>query len=104
MKFYSKRNKLIVWDKEMNKKLCQFEKGIFDTENERTIKILTESGYKCDSVVIDITPSKEVIEAPKGNLKYMNIRELKAFAKENNISGCSNLNKEELLKKLGGIA
>lgn len=48
-----------VWDKENDKILCRFVDGEFQTEDKRVIKILTELGYKSDSVAPNVS------EAPK---------------------------------------
>ena len=46
MIFYSEKKKEIVWDAEKEKALCQFEEGIFKTEDEKIIKKLKKLGYK----------------------------------------------------------
>lgn len=58
MKFYSDDSpELIVWDKEKDKKLCQFEKGEFVTDDKRIINILAKY-YKHEGKIL--TPKQEV--------------------------------------------
>ncbi|HEY3374658.1 MAG TPA: hypothetical protein VGK02_06310 [Candidatus Aquicultor sp.] len=45
MRFYSKNPSQCVWDKEKGAMLCKFENGIYRSEDERTIAILTSLGY-----------------------------------------------------------
>lgn len=45
MKFYGHG---IVWDKDNNKSLCEFENGEYETNDKREITLLTELGFECD--------------------------------------------------------
>lgn len=45
MKFYGYG---IVWDGDNNKPLVEFENGEFETRSKKTIKALTDLGYKND--------------------------------------------------------
>lgn len=96
----------IVWDKEKNKALCSFEKGKFETEDMRIIKILLSLGYKTengDEIVIenaeetDITDS-DAIEDDSKHFERLSIRQLKEYCKKRKYTGYANLNKLDLLK------
>lgn len=54
MKFIGPDNQ-IVWDGERGKALCQFKGGVLETDNERTISMLTSLGYESEG-----EPEKEV--------------------------------------------
>jgi hypothetical protein len=64
MKFYGNG---IIWDSVKNKALCNFEKGILETEDSYICDRLKELDYKHDEVIV-----KEVIkqvEKPKAKRK-----------------------------------
>jgi hypothetical protein len=61
----------IVWDKERNKALCEFKNGVFETEDERTIKLLKEI-YPDE--IKEIEPIKEEIKEPINKTPPMKIK------------------------------
>lgn len=58
-KFYRSNLSTIIWDKDNNRPLANFEKGFFITEDKRVVKILKEEGYP--EVSIDAIEPPEVI-------------------------------------------
>lgn len=47
MRFFGPDNQ-IVWDGERGKALCRFEGGVLETDDERTISLLTSLGYESE--------------------------------------------------------
>ncbi|OAH53892.1 hypothetical protein AWH48_11530 [Domibacillus aminovorans] len=85
MKFYGHG---IVWDKDNDKALCTFENGEYETDDQRTIDLLTEAGVEHD------------VEEPM-SITEMGVPDLKKLAKQQGIEGYSKMDKEELLASLG---
>ena len=60
----------IVWDKENNKALCQFEKGEYNTSEERKIQILSSLGYTYEAEKAEEKQEEPpVIDEKKGPVK-----------------------------------
>ena len=84
MKFYGVG---IVWNPKTNKRLCIFENGVLETEDEEVINQLIERNYKYDG---------EYQEAPT-------IEELREKAKELGIKSYASMKYETLIDKIGGL-
>ena len=84
MKFYGVG---IVWNPKTNKRLCRFENGFLETEDEEVINQLIERNYKHDG---------EYQEAPT-------IEELREKAKELGIKSYASMKYETLIDKIGGL-
>ena len=114
MKFYGNG---IVWDKELNKALCKFNKhGEFETDDKRVIDILVSLEYKHDGLVevkeVEIEPVEEgliveeliVEELPFEPINHaeMTNRELRELLEAEGHVGLERKNKQQLLKLLEG--
>jgi glutamate synthase domain-containing protein 3 len=84
MKFYGVG---IVWNPKTNKRLCMFENGVLETEDEEVINQLIERNYKHDG---------EHKEAPT-------LEELREKAKELGIKSYASMKYETLIEKIGGL-
>ena len=108
MKFYGKG---VVWDKELSKSLCKFNKhGEFETEDKRVIDILVNAEYKHDGVQEEakeeakeeeVTANEELPAEPI-NYAEMTNRELKALLEGKGYEGLERKNKKQLLALIGG--
>jgi hypothetical protein len=89
----------VVWDKENNKRLCRFtpakkrgDKGLLETENIRTIKILIGLGYEHEGEMPE--------EPPEIPPKEPSLDELKEKAKELGITFAPNIGYDKLLERV----
>jgi len=107
MKFYGNG---IVWDKELNKALCKFNKhGEFETDDKRVIDILVSLDYKHDEViaeeVVEIEAEELIVEElpfePINHAEMTN-RELRELLEAEGHVGLERKNKQQLLKLLEG--
>jgi len=84
----------IVWDGENDSRLCKFTENKFETEDKRTIDILTKLGYEeLETDFIDVE-YKEV------EMTYL---EMKAHCKEKGYKDFNGLKKEDLKKFIEGM-
>jgi hypothetical protein len=60
----------IVWDKDANKPLCEFENGFYETEDKDEIEKLLAAGFKQEEIpTIQEVKLPEIIQEPKGKKK-----------------------------------
>lgn len=105
MKFISEEKNVIVWDAERSKILCQFDNGIFCTDDKREIEILSkkykseveEHGRKTEQ---GNTERQAVKKEQTTNYKEWTYEELKAEAKRLKVKGYSRMSKAGMIKAL----
>ena len=90
MKFYGNG---IVWDKEKNRALCQFEKGELETEDERIISILEALNY---GQAVERHSERQAIEAES-------FADLRKQAK-GKVEGYIKMKKNELIEALKEVS
>ena len=91
MKFYTNDSEnVIVWNPDRGKRLCQFKNGEYETEIQEETSIL-EKIFKYEGQ-----------EVKEPTIQEMNLKELRAIAREKGIKGYSRMAKEILLMKLAG--
>lgn len=109
MKFYGNGT---VWDAEKDRSLCRFNKGTLDTDDKYISDRLMDLGYKFDSVIVATLEEDEVLSVDddgaepveKIDFTAMGVRDLKAYCKDQEYKGYTNLGKVDLLdfiKKAG---
>ena len=91
MKIFSKSRSLSVWDKEKGRMLCTFVNGVCETEDERTIEILTKMGLETEFGSDIIVESKEVEEE--------SLESLRERAKALGIKGTHLMKKPDTIKE-----
>jgi hypothetical protein len=109
MKFYGNG---VVWDKDNNRRLCKFTraakrgvKGMLETEDKRTIKILIGLGYEHEGETPEV---KEVPKFAEGGVireeekpgPEPSLDDLKKKAKELGITFAPNIGYEKLLDRI----
>ena len=109
MKFYGQG---IVWDKELNKSLCKFNKhGEFETEDKRVIDILLSLDYNHDEVIDDgvqeaqeeeKVDTNEELPVEPINYAEMTNRELREALEKEGHTGLERKNKKQLLALIEG--
>lgn len=97
MKFYGVGT---VWDKELNKALCRFTDGEFETEDTRTAMALRELGYECDAEEPVTQSEPRPAEKLKPDYEKSNIHALRELARDAQIEGLWDMNKAELITAL----
>ena len=97
-----------MWDLELNKVLCRFENGEFETKEDRVKDILLDLGYKHDGEIIEdveyeVTEevTEEVVEDIK-NYEEMTNKELKAILEAKGYMNLDRKTKKQLLTMLEG--
>lgn len=88
----------VVWDKANKKNLCRFVDGIYETNDEREIKILKS----IDSVVLVSEPPKETKEPQKKEVTKTK-KALVEEAKKAGVKGADRMNKDELQAELDSL-